>query len=306
MFRPCVKYEHRPVRLGEDRVQIGGWVHGVGAIIPDPDGWVWALLTLLDGTRTVDQVVADLVHHHPRHPAADIADAIGELWQAGYLENAAAPEPPGLSLAERERYGRSRALWRWTDLAPRTTTWDAQLALRQARVTVIGVGGAGSTAALALTASGVGTIHLVEPDTVELSNLNRQILYTEHDLGRPKIDAAIGRLRAHNREVTVTGEQLLVDGPGVLRRLSTGCDVLLLAADIPQEIRSWTNRACLDTGTAWVHGGYHGPRVNVGLFRPGSGPCYDCARTATAEHLAAEPPITPWPPLGQTGARHLV
>ncbi|NUT53574.1 MAG: dinucleotide-utilizing protein [Saccharothrix sp.] len=291
MFRPCVKYEHRPVRLGEDRVQIGGWVHGVGAIIPD-------------GTRTVDQVVAHLVHHIPQLPAVEVGNAIGQLWHAGYLEDAAAAEPSELSAAERERYGRGRALWRWMDLAPRTTTWDAQLALRQARVTVVGVGGVGSTAALALAVSGVGALHLIEPDVVELSNLNRQILYTEQDLGRPKVDAAVRRLRAHNSEVWVTGERLSVDGPGALRRLAAWCDVLLMAADVPQEIRSWTNRACLDTGTAWVHGGYHGPRVNVGIFRPGTGPCYDCARTANLERLAAEPPITQWPAQASTDVVH--
>lgn len=297
-----MKYEHRPVRLGEDRVQIGGWVHGVGAIVSDPDGWVWALLTLLDGTLAVDRVVADLVHRFPWHPADEVVEAIGDLWRAGYLENAAAADPVGLSASERERYGRGRALWRWMDLAPRATGWDVQLALRQARVTVVGVGGVGSTAALALCVSGVGGLHLVEPDVVEVSNLNRQILYTEDDLGRPKVNAAVRRLRAHNGEVAVTGERLLVDGPGVLRRLSAECDVLLMAADTPGEIRSWTNRACRETGTAWVHGGYHGPRVNVGLFQPGTGPCYDCARVATAERQAAEPPITLWPGPAGKGA----
>ncbi|CCH29491.1 ThiF family adenylyltransferase [Actinosynnema sp. NPDC047251] len=304
MHRPRIKYEHLPVRHGEDLVQIGGSLPGVAAMIPDPDGSVWTLLTLLDGTRMVDQVVADLVHRHPDKAPHTVYTAVDALAAAGYLEDADEPSPEVLSEVQRERFARGRALWRWMDTAPRTTGWHAQLALRQARVTVVGVGGVGSTAALALVQSGVGRVHLVEPDVVELSNLNRQILYTENDLGRAKVDVAVDVLRRHNGEVEVTGEQTTVDGVWTLRRLATGCDVLLMAADTPHEIRSWTNRACLDTGTTWVHGGYHGPRAGVGLFVPGNGPCYDCARTAAAREQLAAPPSTPWPEMSGTTGTH--
>ena len=136
MHRPRIKYEHLPVRHGDDSVQIGGSLPGIAATIPDPDGTVWTLLTLLDGTRTVDQVVADLVHRHPEEPPDTVRTAIDTLVSAGYLEDADEPPPEVLSDAQRERFARSRALWRWMDTAPRTTGWHAQLALRQARVTV--------------------------------------------------------------------------------------------------------------------------------------------------------------------------
>ncbi|GAA1315717.1 ThiF family adenylyltransferase [Saccharothrix xinjiangensis] len=288
MLRPRIKYEHWPVRLGEDLVRIGGSLPGIAATIPDPDGTVWALLILLDGSRTVDQAVADLVHCHPDEPPDTVRAAIDTLAAAGYLEDADAPEPEELTDADRERYGRGRALWRSMDAAPRATSWHAQLALRQTRVTVVGVGGVGSTAALALAQSGIGALHLVEPDVVELSNLNRQVLYTEHDLGRPKVDVAMEALRRHNSGVEVTGERTTVDGVGVLRRLAAGCDVLLMGADTPGVIRSWTNRACLSTGTAWVDGGYRGARVSVGVFVPGRGRCREC-RSAAARARAAVP-----------------
>ncbi|MFI9382091.1 ThiF family adenylyltransferase [Kutzneria sp. NPDC052558] len=297
MYRPRIKWEHRPVRIGARLVRIGGTVPKIAANVTDPDGWVWALLGALDGMRTVDQIITELVHRFPGRSAADVLEDLGALVRAGYVENAAEPPPAGLTIREQERYSRSRALWQWMDRTPRQSSWDTQLLLRQARVTVVGVGGAGSTAALSLAMSGVGTLHLVEPDRVDLSNLNRQILYTEQDIGEPKLDVALRRLRAHNSDITVTGEALTITGPSALAALAAGCDVLVLTADSPAQIRSWTNESCLRTGTNWVHSGYHGPQINLGLYRPGGGPCYDCAYVAARERESGLPTTT-WPPTG--------
>ncbi|WP_103353584.1 ThiF family adenylyltransferase [Amycolatopsis sp. CA-128772] len=304
MQRPMIKPEHLPVRHGDDRIRIGGVVRGIAADIADPDGWVWALLAALDGSRTTDQVVAELVHRHPGRSEADVRTAVGDLVRAGYVEDAGAPPPAGLTAAEQGRHRRGRALFRWMDRTPRRTSWDTQLLLRGARVVVVGIGGVGCTAAQTLVVSGVGHVHCVEPDVVELSNLNRQILFTERDLGRPKVDAAVERLSAYDSGVLVTGERSAVDGPAGLRKLATGFDVLLLAADQPPEIRSWANQACVATGTAWVHGGYHGPQVSCGVYRPGTGPCHDCGRVAELERQAALPPVTCSPSAARTARPH--
>jgi molybdopterin/thiamine biosynthesis adenylyltransferase len=293
--RPRIKFSHRPILLGHDRIRIGGVVHGIADIIDDPDGWVWALLELLDGSRTVMQVAADLRLSFPHRPAYEVSLAIDELVSAGHVEDADEPEPDGLTEVERERYSRSRELFQWMDQVPRRTSWDLQLGLKRAKVAVIGLGGVGSTAALALTASGIGHVHCVDRDVVTLSDLNRQ-LYTEQDLGHPKAEAAVRRLCERNSGVLVTGERRDIDDPQTVQTLATGFDVVVLAADNPTEIRSWTNRACHETGTPWVLGGYHGPLATVGLYRPGTGPCYDCARTAEQDRLAGLPPRTGWSP----------
>ncbi|HET9137908.1 ThiF family adenylyltransferase [Actinophytocola sp.] len=287
---PRIKREHQPVLLGGGRIRIGGHVPGIARDVLDPDGWVWAMLEALDGSRSVEQVISHVVSLFPTKPKRQVRAAIEDFVQAGYVEDAGESPPADLTVAEVERYSRGRALFSWMDLVPRRSSWDAQLQLRQARVVVVGLGGVGGAAALALTLSGVGHIHCVEPDVVELSNLNRQILFTDEDIGKSKVDAAMGRLRAYNSGAMVTGEQTVVDTPGVLRALAVTCDVLLLAADQPLEIRSWTNRVCHATGTAWVHGGYHGPQVVAGLYRPGAGPCYECARVTGRPPRAAQRP----------------
>ncbi|MCE6995337.1 ThiF family adenylyltransferase [Saccharothrix sp. S26] len=255
---------------------------------------MWALLVLLDGTRTVGQVAAALVHRFPERPESDVRDAVDELYRAGHLYDA---DAVGAGEPLDERYATTRALWRCMDRTPRPDGGDVQELVRQARVALIGVGGVGCAAAQALTRCGVGGLHLVDPDVVERSNLGHQGLYTRRDLGTPKVIAARRRLRAHNDDVEITVERAPVEGPERLRRLAADHDVLVMAADTPAAIRDWTNEACLATGTPWTYGGYHGPLVQVGAYLPGAGPCYRCARAGDAE-----PPITAWP--GKSPAVH--
>lgn len=272
--RPWVKQDHRPVRSCGRQVHLGGVVSGIQRSVPDPDGLVWALLAVLDGTRTVDQVVSSLAQTFPDRTADEVRAVIHALVRAGYVEDAGAVDVS--TTRESERVIRAQALFRWMDGTPRSSGRAAQVRLRQARVVVVGVGGVGSSAALALAQAGIGELHLVEPDVVTVSNLNRQALFTEWDLGRPKVDVVVERLRELNCQITVTGEAVAVTGPAILAELAARCDLLVLAVDHPRGIRSWTNFACAQTKTAWVHSGFHGAHVTVGLYRPDTGPCYDC------------------------------
>ncbi|MGI5457694.1 HesA/MoeB/ThiF family protein [Streptomyces sp. CA-249302] len=316
--RPRIKPEHRAYRTVDGHVRIGSVVHGIGAEIKDPGGWVWTLVEALDGTRGVQEVVGEVVRHHPELPLPepDIVQAITDLTMAGYVEDAGAPPPAELSERERERYGRGMTLLRWMDLRPRESAWEPQLRLRRARVLLVGVGGTGGAAARDLVASGVGLLHCVEPDVVELSNLNRQTLFREQDLGVPKVEAALAALRALNSDATVTGERREVRGPADFEDLladgESPYDVLLLAADRPAVIRRWANQVCLASGTAWAEAGYRGPLVSVGVFTPGRGACWECLRSTGIERrdLRLAPgqdedvasPRMPWNPVNAVTA----
>ncbi|WP_458246753.1 HesA/MoeB/ThiF family protein [Streptomyces sp. MAI_2237] len=318
MRRPRIKPEHRAYRTVDGNVRIGSVVHGVGAEVKDPDGWVWTLVEAMDGTRSAADVVAEVARRHPqlRLPEPDITQAMTDLTTAGYVEDAGAAPPAELSERERERYGRGMTLLRWMDLSPRTSAWEPQLRLRRSRVLLVGLGGTGSAAARDLVASGVGLLHCVEPDVVELSNLNRQTLFREADLGTPKLDAALTALRALNSDTTVTGERGEVRGPSDLEDLLTGggprYDLLLLAADRPPVIRRWANQVCLASGTPWAEAGYRGPLVSVGVFAPGRGACWECLRSAEIERrdLRLAPgqdeetasPRMPWNPVNAVTA----
>jgi molybdopterin/thiamine biosynthesis adenylyltransferase len=286
--RPRIKPEHAPYRIAAGRIRLGGVAYGSAAEIADPAGSVWTLLRCMDGSLGIEQIVARTVDRHPAATPASVRDAVQLLVDAGYVEDAGGPDPSQLTERDKERYARARAYFRWMDLTPRASTWEPQVALRQARVTVVGLGGTGGNAAMALAATGVGRLHCVDPDVVELSNLGRQILYTEDDIGRPKVEAAVRRLRRLNSDIDVSGCAGRIGGVDDVVVLCADCDVLLLAADDPVDIRAWTNRGCLRTGTPWVDSGYHGPLVSVAIYVPGKGACYECVQAGQADrHRAA-------------------
>jgi molybdopterin-synthase adenylyltransferase len=89
--------------------------------------------------------------------------------------------------------------------------------LGRARVLVVGIGGLGSPAALYLTAAGVGTVGLCDPDRVDLSNLQRQVIHSTLDLGSPKVDSAARKLRALNPDVLVRAHPGLLTAENALR-----------------------------------------------------------------------------------------
>lgn len=242
---------------------------------------------------------------HPRRAAAVrsefpdvtgewVAKALRELADDGHLYDAAAADSTTLTARQRERYGRSMAYFRWVDRQPRGSCWEPQERLADARVAVVGLGGAGGSAALALAASGVGHLHCVDGDRVELSNLNRQILYTEQDLGKAKADAAATRLRQVNSDIDVTAQKHHIGSADDLRRLAQDTDLVLLCADEPRgRIRSWANEAFLALGTPWINSGYTGPVLSVSLYVPGVGPCPQCVHRqvfGATDQPSPEPP----------------
>lgn len=108
-----------------------------------------------------------------------------------------------LTDAEIERYSRQLVLPEFSEAA--------QLALKRARVLLIGAGGLGAPLGLYLAAAGVGTIGIVDADQVDLSNLQRQIIHRTEDIGRPKVESAARAIRALNPEIRVEVHNSRID-----------------------------------------------------------------------------------------------
>jgi molybdopterin/thiamine biosynthesis adenylyltransferase len=147
-----------------------------------------------------------------------------------------------------------------------------QRRLKAARVAVVGVGGVGGPAALDLAAAGVGTLRLIDPDVVSLSNLQRQVQFATADVGRLKVEAAASRLAALNPHVTIEARAETLSSD-TARDLLADCDVVIDGTD-DFDVRRAVNAACLDLGLPLVSGalGRWGGQVGVFTGRP----CWAC------------------------------
>ena len=153
---------------------------------------------------------------------------------------------------------------------------EGQRRLRRARVLVVGVGGLGSPAALYLASAGVGTLGLVDPDTVDLSNLHRQVLYRADDVGTSKLEAAERFLTAVNPELSLQCFPVAFAAPTAERILSSGWDVVVDGTD-RIAARSAINEACARAGIPVVYGAIHRFEGQIAVFHPAAGhPCYRC------------------------------
>jgi molybdopterin/thiamine biosynthesis adenylyltransferase len=147
-----------------------------------------------------------------------------------------------------------------------------QQALKRARVMIVGLGGVGAPAALYLAAAGVGTLGLIDDDTVALSNLQRQIIFTTADADRSKVEAGATHLAALNPHVAVEpfAERLTPDNA---RSLIERFDVVLDGTD-DFYTRFAVNAACVATGRPLVSGALGRWNGQVGVFT--GRPCYQC------------------------------
>jgi adenylyltransferase/sulfurtransferase len=151
---------------------------------------------------------------------------------------------------------------------------EGQRKLKKARVLCIGAGGLGSPASLYLAAAGVGTLGLVDFDTVDFSNLQRQILYSTDDVGRPKLKAATDRLRGLNPNIRVVSHETALNSQNAID-IFRDYDIIVDGADnFPT--RYLVNDACVLTGKPNVYGSIFRFDGQVSIFATKNGPCYRC------------------------------
>lgn len=179
----------------------------------------------------------------------------------------------------KERYARNLSLPGWT--------LETQQRLAESGVLVVGAGGLGSAALFYLAAAGVGRLAIIEDDRVEITNLQRQVLYGTDDLGKAKADVAARRLRALNPQVEVALHRTRLEADNAAR-LVNGYDLVLDCTD-NLETRRLLNQTCLKLSRPWVHGAVSEYYGHVTTLLP-SGPCWHCLFGAETTGNPTPPP----------------
>ena len=151
--------------------------------------------------------------------------------------------------------------------------WN-QESLKSARVLIVGVGGLGGVNATYLAAAGVGHLRICDSDRVELSNLNRQILFTTEDIGKPKAALSAKRLSAQNPEIKIESiSDKLTEKNGA--ELASGCDLIIDGLDNHPD-RLILNRVSYDLNIPYVYGAIYEWQGQVSFFNPPKTACLAC------------------------------
>jgi len=151
--------------------------------------------------------------------------------------------------------------------------WN-QAKLKSARVLIVGVGGLGGISATYLAAAGVGHLRICDSDKVELSNLNRQILFTTEDIGEPKADLVAKRLSAQNPEIEVDAISDKLTEINA-RELASGCDLIVDGLDNHSD-RLILNRASFALSIPFVYGAINEWLGQASFFNPPKTACLAC------------------------------
>jgi adenylyltransferase/sulfurtransferase len=169
-----------------------------------------------------------------------------------------------LSKRERERYERQILLF----------GEEGQERLKEAEIFIAGAGGLGSPAATYLAVAGVGTLTLVDSDVVDRTNLNRQILHADRDIGEKKADSAREKLEEANPDIAVRAIVARID-EGNAARLVGGADGIVDCLD-NYPARYILNRVALGKGIPLFHGAIRGMYGQATTIIPGKTPCLAC------------------------------
>ncbi|MBD9414301.1 molybdopterin-synthase adenylyltransferase MoeB [Pseudomonas sp. PDM16] len=151
-----------------------------------------------------------------------------------------------------------------------------QLRLKQSRVLIVGLGGLGSPVALYLAAAGVGELHLADFDTVDLTNLQRQIIHDSNQVGVAKVDSAMARLAAINEQIKLAPHRAALDEDSLAATVAA-VDLVLDCSD-NFATREAVNAACVAAGRPLVSGAAIRLEGQLAVFDPSdaASPCYHC------------------------------
>jgi adenylyltransferase/sulfurtransferase len=182
-------------------------------------------------------------------------------------------EVSDLSEKELDRYSRQVML--------EEIGYQGQLKLKQAKVCVVGVGGLGNPIVTRLTAMGVGKIRIVDRDVIELSNLHRQTMFNEDDVGQVKVETAAKKLRKLNPNIVVEEMPISINDYTAFEVVE-GCDVVVDALD-SVNARYSLNKACIEKKIPFVTGAAVGVTGQSFTILPNESACYHCLFPALDE-----------------------
>lgn len=267
--RPVIKSTLPVYRLNNDIFRIGAQA-GITSEFNDPDCEMWDLIKLMDGSD-IEQIVVNLQRLHPNLTEGDILKGLELLDNQGFLDN---------YMPETDISPRYRANVAYFAAFPHTSSERAakmQRKLNNSKVLLLGLGGGGSNILTLVAGLGFSKITIVDYDTVEVSNLGRQLLYKESDIGRPKTEAAKDNFLLLNSQTEIISINKKINSSKDVESLIDDNDIVICALDEPQFLaQRWVNKAIVKSNVPCVFGASQLTHGRVFSVFPHKTGCFDC------------------------------
>ncbi|HEM3618037.1 TPA: ThiF family adenylyltransferase [Streptococcus suis] len=258
--------------------------------VTDPSGLVYEILCNCNGSNTIEDIYIKIKHKYKDLRIEEVTEIIDSLSSYPLiLEDYATTIESSLTPREIERHSRTMNFLSNFDYLG-TEKVNYMKKIINSNVLIIGLGGVGSSLAMNLAALGVQRLYGVDFDKVDLSNLNRQLLYSESDVGSLKSEAAKEKLDKFDSSIQFTTFQLEITCTEDVERLikEFNIDFVFCAADQPSIwIYKWINEACHNTQTAWIYGGNSEASSYFQTIIPNETSCFNC-RELNLKQFSAE------------------
>ncbi|MCL8204860.1 ThiF family adenylyltransferase [Ligilactobacillus agilis] len=252
MLVPFINQKRTAIRIGGYQANIARDIE-----VDDVDE-MYSFFKFLDGTNSLREI-------KNKYGLTDdtLLELLDTLKDEGIIyEN----NPSGFTKEETEFYSRAINFYAWIDINGKYYNyWDVQRKLKKSKVLVLGCGGTGSNTAVNLTRMGIGNIDILDMDTVEISNINRQY-FEYNDVGEKKVIALEKKLKNINPFINVKSHDKVIQKSSDLLNLGTDYDVIVVCIDKPDNLyeilKEYTNKC----GIPWILGGYASTVITQGIF----------------------------------------
>lgn len=252
---------------------------GVATVMDDHGGFVSAVCRLMRESLSVSLLKERLIERFPVE-VNHLNDLLSTLDQEYLLEDVACNDRGLLSEYDAIRWSRNAEFFGAYNKSS-INKFTYQQKLKNIKVTILGLGGVGSQVLYNLVAMGVHNLKIVDYDRVELSNLNRQIIYCESDVGRYKTEAAKEKILSLLPAANVEVINHKIKSSAEIKSMIDGQDFVISAIDYPREsILDWVNQACVSADVPFICGALDSSSAVYYTIIPGKTGCIECWKSS--------------------------
>ncbi|EAQ4379631.1 ThiF family adenylyltransferase [Salmonella enterica] len=245
----------------------------------DPVGDIICLFELLKSGYESAELRQTFLSSYPHSPFTEYMETVDML---GLIEQTDV-DSQVLSEYEKSRWSRNLEFYN-TMLSCGGNKFGVQRRIMESQVCLLGCGGLGSHILFELAALGIGNITITDFDIIELSNMNRQILYKNCDIGKSKVLTAKERISEFNPAMKVTTKSLRISSVQDISNIITGHDLVICVADKPRDrMVKWLNEACCGQRIPFINGGLDQRRALFYSVIPGVTGCVECWHSSVPE-----------------------